>query len=188
MSFLPMPPGPAMRGPLDFPRPQFDVPDEVNQAAAMPVRKRGIFGQGSFLRHLAGGLADGLAANAGMQPGFAAALQQQRAMEMYKRQQADELAQYERKQQIEAQYRKQTPYRWESNNGSLMEIGEDGQPRLVYQDPTPKINWVRADNGDGTFTMVPMSQGGPVSQIPTAPVGELRPYGGPTATPSGGFR
>lgn len=100
-------------------------------------------------------------------------LDQRRAMEMYKQQQADTLAQYEAQQRIAAQYRKQTPYRWESNNGSLMEIGEDGQPRLVYQDPTPKVNWVRADNGDGTFTMVPMSQGGATqpNELDTLPEG-----------------
>lgn len=56
-----------------------------------------------------------------------------------------------------------SPYRWESNDGSLMEVGADGQPRTVYKDPTPKINWIRADNGDGTFQMVPVGPQGPMT-------------------------
>lgn len=84
------------------------------------------------------------------------------------------------------------PYRWESNNGSLMEIGPDGQPRVVYNDPTPKISWVRADNGDGTVTMVPMGPGGPVNSAPaqgnpTSPLGKLKPLGGPSQSATGGF-
>lgn len=125
----------------------------------MPVQKKGgFFGHDGFGRYLAGAIGDGLAMNAGMQPAFANSIENQRIMQMYKQRQDDELAQYERKQQIEAQYPK--PYRWESNNGSLMELGPDGQARELYKDPTPKVNWVRADNGDGTFTMVPMTQSG----------------------------
>lgn len=148
-------------------------------------KKGGFFGQGGFGRYLAGGIADGIAAASGMQPGFANSIENQRIMEMYKQRQDAELAQYERKQQIEAQYPK--PYRWESNNGSLMELGPDGQARTLYQDPTPKINWVRADNGDGTFTMVPVGQEGPVSGAPASPVGKLKPFGGGTGSGSGNF-
>ena len=37
------------------------------------------------------------------------------------------------------------PYRWQANDGSLMEIGPDGQPRRVFQDaPKPK----EGSNGD----------------------------------------
>lgn len=93
----------------------------------------------------------------------------------------------------EAQDYAEQPYRWKSNNGSLLELGPDGQPKVVYEDPTPKINWVRADNGDGTFTMVPVGPNGPISgggpsAAPVAPKGKLKPYGGQTATPSGTFR
>lgn len=67
---------------------------------------------------------------------------------------------------------------FEANNGDQYQIGEDGKPVKIFADPTPKINWVRADNGDGTFTMVPMSQSGQVGGAPQAPVGKLKPYGG----------
>lgn len=145
--------------------------------------------QGPTFKQRLGGFLEGTVNDLMHLRGFQnTALDQRRAMEMYKQQQADTLAQYEAQQRIAAQYRKQTPYRWESNNGSLMEIGEDGQPRLIYQDPTPKVNWVRADNGDGTFTMVPVGQDGSTAASPPKPVGKLTPYGGPQATPAGGFR
>lgn len=83
------------------------------------------------------------------------------------------------------------PYRWESNDGSLMEIGPDGQPRVAYQDPTPKITTIAVDNGDGTKTLVrvgpdgrPIGEGlggaqptpqAPAMAVPTAPVGALTP-------------
>ncbi|MGQ3081090.1 MULTISPECIES: hypothetical protein [Alphaproteobacteria] len=119
------------------------------------------------------------------------------AEQTYQRRRGDELQDYGLKQEIEAKYRPApSPYRWESNDGSLLELGPDGQPKIVYKDPTPKINWVRADNGDGTFTMVPMGPNGPInlgghggpSGTPAAPKGKLKPYGGQTATPSGNFR
>lgn len=121
---------------------------------------------------------------------------QQYAEQTYQRRRGDELQDFGARQEIEAQYRPAPqPHRWESNDGSLMELGPDGQPRVAYKDPTPKINWVRADNGDGTFTMVPMGQSGPLGQgggQPQAaprPKGKLTPYnGGQTATPSGTFR
>ena len=122
----------------------------------------------------------------------------QYAEQTYQRRRQDDLADYGVKQEIEAKYAKPpAPYRWESNNGSLLELGPDGQPKVVYEDPTPKINWVRADNGDGTFTMVPMGPNGPInvpgqapqSGAPIAPKGKLTPYnGGQTATPSGTFQ
>lgn len=119
----------------------------------------------------------------------------QYAEQTYQRQRQDGLADYGAKQEIAAKYDKPpAPYRWESNDGSLLELGPDGQPKVVYKDPTPKINWVRADNGDGTFTMVPMGPNGPINPqapqggAPVAPKGKLKPYGGQTATPSGTFQ
>lgn len=65
-------------------------------------------------------------------------------------------------QALDTPDRPQQPYRWRANSGDLMEVGPDGQPRTVYDDPTDRIQWVRADNGDGTFTMVPYGPNGPV--------------------------
>lgn len=89
------------------------------------------------------------------------------------------------------------PHYWQTNNGSEMMVGPDGKPQVIYADPTPKINWVRADNGDGTFTMVPMGADGSTlgggagaaagAAAPLAPVGKLTPIGGPTRAASATF-
>lgn len=122
---------------------------------------------------------------------------QQYAEQTYQRRRADDNADWMARQEWErANPAPTAPYRWESNDGSLMELGPDGAPRVAYKDPTPKINWIRADNGDGTFTMVPMGPNGPInlnggqaapSGAPTAPRGKLKPYGGQSATPTGNF-
>lgn len=53
------------------------------------------------------------------------------------------------------------PYRWERNDGSVMEYGADGQARVLYADPNPKNFTMQAvDNGDGTKTLVPVPLGG----------------------------
>lgn len=56
------------------------------------------------------------------------------------------------------------PHYWETNDGSLGMVGADGKPMVLYKDPTPKITWMTADNGDGTKTLVPMGPAGPLSQ------------------------
>lgn len=56
------------------------------------------------------------------------------------------------------------PHYWETNDGSLGMVGPDGKPVVLYKDPTPKITWLTADNGDGTKTIVPMGPAGPLSQ------------------------
>ncbi|WP_426265153.1 hypothetical protein [Sphingomonas sp. PWP1-2] len=55
------------------------------------------------------------------------------------------------------------PHYWETNNGSLGMVGADGKPAIVYQDPTPKINWITADNPDHTKTIIPVGPNGPLS-------------------------
>ena len=166
--------------------------------ASQQPQKPKFFGEGGVGRGIAGTIGDFLLQQSGMDPIYAPVMQQRQAM-AYDQQQAE----MRRRQGLEDWVAKQewernnpkpaTPYRWESNDGSLLELGPDGQPRVVYKDPTPKINWVRADNGDGTFTMVPMGPNGPINLdgqggAPAAPKGKLKPYGGQTATPSGNFR
>jgi hypothetical protein len=52
------------------------------------------------------------------------------------------------------------PYRWERNDGSVMELGAQG-PQVLYEDPNPKNFTMQAiDNGDGTKTLVPVPLGG----------------------------
>lgn len=83
------------------------------------------------------------------------------------------------------------PHYWETNNGSLAVVGPDGRPQVLYEDPTPKVDWITTTNPDGTKTLVPMQQGGGRPQTgatPTAPVGKLTPIDGGQMQPaSGGF-
>lgn len=91
-------------------------------------------------------LADALSAAAGMQPQYAPELRRRKAEQtalergeqQYRRRQADDRAEWLWRQQNTPK----SPYRWESNDGSLLELGPDGQPRVVYKDPTPKEKWV----------------------------------------------
>lgn len=90
------------------------------------------------------------------------------------------------------------PHYWETNNGSLARVGPDGQPEVVYEDPTPKINWIRADNGDGTQSLIPVGPQGPIG--PQGGGGNIlpsftdddwnkgQPMGGAGSNASGGFR
>lgn len=94
--------------------------------------------------------------------------------------------------QLEAANRRPAqPHYWETNNGSLGMIGPDGVPQIVYQDPTPRTEWITARNPDGTMTIVPMQQGGgqqpqaaPTDPSYWTPVDD---EGGPTPAGSGGF-
>lgn len=88
------------------------------------------------------------------------------------------------------------PHYWETNNGSLGMIGPDGKPQIVYEDKTPKIQWMTVDNGDGTKSVIPYGPNGPLGQSggapqaePQRPKGKLTPYtGGQTPAASGNFR
>ncbi len=74
---------------------------------------------------------------------------------------------WKRTYDYEAQHPKPStaqPYRWERNDGSVMQIDpETGEAKVLYADPNPKNFTMQAiDNGDGTKTLVPVPLGGPV--------------------------
>lgn len=74
------------------------------------------------------------------------------------------------------------PHYWESNDGSLHAIGDDGKPVEVYHDPSPKMNFIPDGQGGGQWVAVP-------GAAPTAPVGEITPIDDPApanAPPAGG--
>jgi hypothetical protein len=88
----------------------------------------------------------------------------------------------------------QEPHFFEANNGDQGAIDPaTGQVKIMYHDPTPKVNWVTADNGDGTKQLIPVVNGVPVTGggMPgAAPPATLPPdfnFGGPTPQASGGF-
>lgn len=183
-------------------QPFVNNPSMAAQAAQlMPVDqpKPKFFGQGGTGRFIAGSIGDALQQWAGGQATFAQHRQmqqeaEQRAGMMQQKAAADqEAAQRDRAAKWENWQRQydyergnpkaSAPYRWESNDGSLMEIGADNQPRAVYKDPTPKIGWQRADNGDGTFTMVPV----PMTLGTQATQATQAPQSSPGVAPSGDF-
>jgi hypothetical protein len=80
------------------------------------------------------------------------------------------------------------PHRWESNDGSLMELGPDGTPKVVYKDPTPRVQFI--PNGLGGVIPINMSQFAPsvgggelLDELPPG----AKPIGGPTPPASGSF-
>jgi hypothetical protein len=76
------------------------------------------------------------------------------------------------------------PHYWESNDGSLHEIGDDGKPVEVYHDPTPKMNFIPDGMGGGQWVAVPTMPSG----TPT-PVGKITPLDDPAPAntpPAGG--
>jgi hypothetical protein len=150
------------------------------------TKKPGFFAPGQTGRHIAGAIGDALQQLGGGQATYAAHMMQMQQQDaeirarlqaaLAKRQADREDKQWEWDNKPEEQ---RSPYRWESNDGSLMEVGPDGQPRQVYKDPTPKLQTTVIDNGDGTKTIYQVPQGMPLpNAAPTAPVGKLRPIGG----------
>lgn len=165
----------------------------MNPAGELP--KPGFMAPGGRGQQLLGGL-DGIADTLiGVDdPGYLQSVQQgKRADDLYARRQQDDQDQWmSRELWKRANPEATNPYRWEANDGSLMEMGPDGKPRIAYQDPTPKLNWITADNGDGTKTIVPVGPNGPMTGQPSRPtvgavIADPR-KGGPTSQASGGFR
>lgn len=157
----------------------------------LPEKKPGFFGAGGTGWQIAGSIGDALKEANGLEATYGPAMAQRRQMEFLQKRQEqareNDWADYVRKQEYErANPAPKQPHYWETNDGSLASIGPDGQPQVLYKDPTPKIEWITATNPDGTKTLMPMPQGG--GGAPAAPVGKLRPMGGPTAPQSGGFR
>jgi hypothetical protein len=103
----------------------------------------------------------------------------QAAQEQRKR--AQEFADFTRKYDYQAAHPKPTaPYRFEANDGDVYQIGADGKPQRVFDDPTPKMNFIPDGLGGGQWAAVPSS----APSAPTAPVGKLTPIEG-GASPTG---
>ena len=138
----------------------------------------------------AGIAADFLAGMAGQPGQFAAQQQHERAM-----QQRIQMAEQGRQQGREdfiwkSQYERDnpkptSPYRWESNDGSLMEIGPDGQPRQVYKDPTKRPEYRQGP--DGRFYPIDTATG-PLPTFTADDWNKGQPLGGSVGNGTGGFR
>jgi hypothetical protein len=97
--------------------------------------------------------------------------------------QGDEFAKWKQQYDYELQHPKQTePHYWESNDGSLHAIGDNGQPIEVYHDPTPKMNFIPDGKGGGMWVAVPTAtapSSGPVGKI--TPIDDSAPAAAPPA-------
>jgi hypothetical protein len=134
----------------------------------MAKPKRGLFGSGISLGQIAGAAGDALSVYGGGPAIYAQRVEQQRQerqqAQLAEAQRAAGLEDFRIKQQIEQEFRPAPqPHRWESNDGSLMELGPDGQLRIAYADPTPKMNFIPDGRGGGQWVAVPTS-------APTAPI------------------
>lgn len=179
---------------IDEARPPLDP----GYAAPPEPQKPKFFGEGGVGRAIAGNIGDFLLQYSGMQPIYAPIMQQRQAAQAAERERQQGLADWVAKQEYEASNR--PPTYFDDNAGNRWAIGPDGEPKLAFRDPTQKyVQQVVTDpdgsqrlvqvpvpnnvNPDGTFGSAQIG-----GAAPQAPVGKLKPYGGQSATPTGGFR
>lgn len=151
---------------------------------------------------IAGILGDALEGAMGRPGTFAAQMgqvrQQEREQAQWGMRRTADLEDYAKKQEIDQRYQTTKPYRWEANDGSLMELGADGAARQLYKDPTPKAGldpdvFITLPNGQvyagpKSGLAGAMMGGVPAVTPPLKPKGKLTPInGGPTPQASGTF-
>lgn len=185
----------TMRGPYDTPgigdgmTAQVGAMDPNTQAM---TKKPGFFAPGQTGRHIVGFIGDALQQMSGGQPTYMPQMMQmkqqdaeirarlQAALEKRKWDREDKQWEWENKPQEE-----RAPYRWESNDGSLMEVGPDGQPRLVYKDPNKKPEYRQGP--DGRFYQIDTAPG-PMPTFSPEDWDKGQPVGGSVGNGTGGFR
>lgn len=130
-------------------------------------KKAGFFGEGGVGRSIAGTLGDTLATWAGGQATYAPMMQRRQAIEqeqrVHDRDLQDSIARFRAEQDYKRANPTLEPHYWETNDGSLGYVGTDGKPSILYKDPTPKINWIEADDGRGGKRLIPVGPNGPLS-------------------------
>lgn len=156
---------------------------------AMPKPKSSFFGQGGIGRILLGSIGDALSG----QPIYREAMQQRQRQEyedqLYQRRSAQEWADFTRKHDYEVAHPK-APAPNDTERDYQFILEKDG--------PEAAQLWLK--NRYDPIVNIPLPDGvylGPRSQLPstvggapvkTQPKGQLRPYGGPMPSASGGFR
>jgi hypothetical protein len=172
------------------------APDMTASQQPLAPAKPKFFGEGGVGRAIAGNIGDFLLQNSGMDPIYAPVMQQKQAMAYdQQRREAD------RVQGLQDWIAKQE---WERNNPAPVnndtvndyhflasKLGPEAAKQYLRNiaDGPPVAVDVANPDGSVTRQFIPRSQmkgGGMVA--PQAPVGKLKPYGGPSATPTGGFR
>lgn len=177
--------------------------EDYSQMMAQPMpatpaqEKGGFFAKNGAWRDVLGSIFDIISAGSGGPTRYwddKAALADRVAAEKLAQQKREaELQDYETKKRIDRSYEAPpSPYRWRNNNGDLMELGPDGQPRVAYDDPQDKVNWIQVkDPATGAIQIVPMGPSGMMggSLPPGLDPDEWEPYEGDAGSNvSGGFR
>jgi hypothetical protein len=190
--------------------PKFAAQGAIDQAAAMPQQKRGgLFGMlgGINFDDLSGRLARAQAyidGDWGAAQSITTQSDLQRQAEAQRQQSLDkreaDYADFVRKEQWRRDNPQPgNPYRFEANDGDVYELGPDGQPRRLFDDPSPKMNFIPDGMGGGQW--VPIPTGAPQGMGAAQPNrkviggktyeqrnGQWFEVGGPTPSASGGFR
>lgn len=161
---IPMAPG-AKQGPFDFSMDEVAGPTMAAAAGQDPAQTPPAYQKPSTLQNIAGTIGDALLSWGGGQAVFGPqqAAMRQTAMQEAQRQRerGENYADWERKQAYERDNPKPVaPHYWETNDGSLGRVGPDGNPEVVYKDPTERIEYQWVRNPDGTMSGIPIPRGG----------------------------
>lgn len=175
----------AMTGPMPeaLAAPQLQTMP-MPQTQSVPAPRRG-----NGLRNVAGVLGDMLATAGGGRAMFIPQMMQerdeQRQLQLRQQLQAEDRAYEESQWQRRADYERANPAPrfFEDNAGNQWQLGPDGQPRLMFRDPTPRYQFVPGlnENGDTVLNRVEIPNNVPMNGTPQA-----GPQGSPQA--SGGLR
>lgn len=177
------------------PDPMTNQPVDLMQAPEMKPAKPGFNDPGGWGEKLAM-IGSVLAGDGGNSPALAPYILRRQQELLAQRQQQEreyDWQDWQRKQEWEAAHRPPAaPHYWETNDGSLAMVGPDGQPKVLYKDPTPKTEYQTVRNPDGTITVYPMPQVGGANTAPKVIGSQLPPgwtvEGGSGGNVGGGFR
>lgn len=172
-------------------QPEMAAPGLGMQAEQQPA-KRGLFARGGVGRAIAGNVGDFMLQYSGMKPIYGPSVQarQEEAARLREAslKRSTDLEDYEAKKKIDQRYAATAPYRWRNNDGDLMELGADGQPRVAYNDPTDKIDWIQVkDPVSGAISIIARPRGG-AGEAPDVLPPDFDFGGGGASNGTSGFR
>jgi len=125
---------------------------------AAPQAKRGLFAPGGTGRAIAGTIGDVLLQRGGLAPIYAPTMQAQQKTLLDQAQRDAEHNEWISRQQWERQNPMPStaqPYRWESNDGDVYQLDPNNQPQRVFDDPTPRMQFIPDGLGGGQWLPVP---------------------------------
>lgn len=176
-------------------------PIAPQQQAPQQTMRQQMYGDLPMWKILLGTALDNIAQQTGGAPAFSQGLQMQRQTN-----QRAQAAASQRQADWEDWVQKQVwqrdnpaPHYWETNDGSLARVGAGGQPEIVYQDPTKKmetiqvkdpatgeVKWYQVEQGGGGPSISPMP--GAASNLPAIGSVIADPRKGGSGSGQNGFR